>query len=133
MIPHRISTIAPRSGSDWTERELLQLRQLESFCEASDHFEVELGRTDEDDPWWVFQAQEEIFCYIARVDRSYILSFPSIGRTGTSATIEPLIEAAHAALLRFVGTVANKPNATDVGSTVADGCRSDHRGRTAVR
>jgi hypothetical protein len=112
MIPHRISTIAPRSGSEWTERELLQLRQLERFCEANDHFEVEFGRTDEDDPWWVFQAEEEIFCYIARIDRRYILSFPSIGRTGASATIEPLIEAARVALLRFVESLASNRNRT---------------------
>jgi len=129
MTPHQISTIAPGPGSDWTELELFQLRQLERLCAADSRLACEFGRTDEHDPWCIFQAGEELFCCIARVDRRYILTFPSLNRTDAWATIDPLIEAAHTALRGFVETMAGERNRAGADRWAAvDGACSSSQG-----
>lgn len=80
--PPRQKTITFVDRGDWTNQELADLYRVEAILVQSGiRLETERGVTDEGDPWFVFCNHEgEVLVHLARLDGSYLLDSPGIGK-----------------------------------------------------
>lgn len=67
---------------EWTNQELADLYRVEAILvQAGIRLETDRGLTDEGDPWFVFCNHEgEVLVHLARLDGSYLLDSPGIGK-----------------------------------------------------
>jgi hypothetical protein len=74
-----MSMLAPSTGREWTDAELVEIRRLKQTCESQGNKELECDQTDAGDPWCVIhdRSSDSILLHIARIDRRYVVVFPS--------------------------------------------------------
>lgn len=74
-----MSMLAPSTGREWTEAELVELSRLRESCETHGHQELTCDQTDAGDPWCVIhdRSSDSILLHLARIDRRYVVVFPS--------------------------------------------------------
>jgi hypothetical protein len=75
--------LAPSTGREWTDAELVEIGRLKEACEARGYKELECDQSDAGDPWCVVHDRSpgSILLHIARIDRRYVVVFPSKKRT----------------------------------------------------
>lgn len=80
---------------DWSNQELADLYRVKHILDkAGAGVEVDRGRSDEGDPWFVFcQEDGEVFVHLARLDGRYILDSPNIDEPLQGADFDQLIAA----------------------------------------
>jgi hypothetical protein len=98
MITEEVAVMAipPRPGSDWTDGEKAEIRQLEQLCHASEDWSLECSHTDAGDPWCIIydQHQQGIILHIARIDRRYVLVWPREQRSEKTAIMAVAVDLA---------------------------------------
>jgi hypothetical protein len=88
--------LAPSPGTDWTDDERAEIDRLEPFWRSADNWELECGYTDTGDPWCIIydRRQDRIVLHIARIERCYVIVWPSRLRSVTRATMASAIDIA---------------------------------------
>jgi hypothetical protein len=71
--------LAPSTGREWTEAELVEIHRLKVSCEKRRHYALTCDQTDAGDPWCVIhdRSLDSIVLHLARIDRRYVVVFPS--------------------------------------------------------
>jgi hypothetical protein len=71
------------------------LDRLQAVCGSSAHWELECRHTDAGDPWCItYDRHEQIVLPIARIDRRYLVVWPTLHRLVTMPTIDRAIDMA---------------------------------------
>jgi len=86
---------APRSR-DWTNQELAEFYRVEaSLVRAAIPVEVDRGRSDEGDPWFVFCHANtgDVIIHFALLDGTYVVASPALGSCARGRDFRALIEA----------------------------------------
>ena len=94
-VPH-LMAIVPFPGTDWTNVERAEIRRLELVCDASKDWSLECSHTDKGDPWCIVydRHQERVILHIARIDRQYVLVWPSEQRSEKHSIMAVFIDLA---------------------------------------
>ena len=71
----------PLSGKNWSEHERAEIGRLEAVCSETNHWSLDCDHTDAGDPWCVIYDQQHhrIVLHIARIERRYVVVWPSRG------------------------------------------------------
>jgi hypothetical protein len=86
-----MSSLAPPSGTNWTDQETAQIHRLRAACDGQ--FELECSKTDAGDPWCVLYDQDHrVVLHLARIDRRYVIVWPLEHRSIKTATLEAAID-----------------------------------------
>jgi hypothetical protein len=87
--------LAPSPGTDWTDDERAHIERLERLCNTQ-RWELECSHTDAGDPWCVVydRDQHRIILHIARLERRYVVVWPSRERSASRATMAATIDLA---------------------------------------
>ena len=88
--------LVPSPGNDWTEDERAQIDRLKVLCRCTDAWELECSHTDAGDPWCIVYDRQRYrtMLHIARIDRRYVVAWPPLRRSMTTATMERAIDIA---------------------------------------
>ena len=85
----------PRSR-DWSNQELAEFYRVEaSLVRAAIPVEVDRGRSDEGDPWFVFchAVTGDVIVHFALLDGTYVVASPALGSCARGRDFRALIEA----------------------------------------
>lgn len=96
MATHVIPFLRKAPASfDWTQAELAEFFRVEAtLLAAGMRAEVDRGRSDEGDPWFVFchgDGDQEVIIHFARLGDCYVVSAPSLGGVETHHDFRQLI------------------------------------------
>jgi hypothetical protein len=96
-----MAAMAPSPGTDWTDDERADIGRLETLCRSTKNWEMECSFTDAGDPWCVIYDCHEnrIVLHIARIDRRYVVVWPSRQRSVNTATMKTAVDMALAELV----------------------------------
>ena len=91
-----MARLAPTPGTDLTDDERAQIDRLKALCRRTDAWELECSHTDAGDPWCIVydRQRHRIMLHIARIDRRYVVVWPPLQRSMTTATMERAIDIA---------------------------------------
>jgi hypothetical protein len=92
-----MSMLAPSTGREWTDAELVEIGRLKELCQSRGYRELECDQTDAGDPWCVIhdRSSHSILLHLARIDRRYVVVFPSEKRAARwFSTIQAAIDLA---------------------------------------
>jgi hypothetical protein len=99
-----LSMIPPARGG-WTCDEEWEISRVRALCRRYPQITMECGDTDEDDPWCIVYDKERqrIILHIARVDRWYVMVWPTQWREEKSRSIASALDAAEKGILWEIG------------------------------
>jgi hypothetical protein len=83
-------------GGGWTQLELCEIDRIRNACRECLQIELIAGESDEGDPWCIVCSQggEQIILHIARIDRSYLIAWPSRSRLQRTTSIAAAADSA---------------------------------------
>jgi hypothetical protein len=87
-------SLAPSSGSDWTDEERREIDRLHEACEGGKVLTLECGHTDAGDPWCVICDVRDgtVLFHIARISRRYVVAKPMQATSFWTATLGAAID-----------------------------------------
>ncbi len=95
--------LAPTNGTGWTDKERGEIDRLELLCRGNEHWELECDHTEEGDPWCIIYDRQEhrIVLHVARIERRYVVVWPSLKRSMKTATINAAVDIAMSEIARL--------------------------------
>jgi hypothetical protein len=74
-MANKLATIKLHRGN-WTGQEQSEINRIRAACRAQPHLELDIGQTDEGEPWCAVYDREcdQVVVHFARIGRRYIVA-----------------------------------------------------------